>query len=72
MLPQSDMEQTYQIVEDKIQEIKVYMRMWYQYQSLWDFEIDYVYPKIGKDISKWQQLISEIRKARQTFDTSRS
>ena len=44
--------------------------MWLQFQSLWDLEPEYVYNRLGEDLSQWQQLLTEIKKTRTTFDTS--
>ncbi len=62
----------YQTVESKLREIAVYIDKWLQFQSLWDLEPDYVYEVLGADLAKWLQLLQEIRKTRETFDTSES
>ncbi|KAJ6144523.1 hypothetical protein N7470_008418 [Penicillium chermesinum] len=40
------------------------------YGSLWDLQSEQVYDILGDDLSKWLQLLQEIRKSRATFDTS--
>ena len=67
-----DLSIVYQTVESKLREIAVYVDKWLQFQSLWDLEPDYVYEVLGADLAKWLQLLQEIRKTRETFDTSES
>ena len=62
----------YQTIEDKLSEIVAYAEKWLQFQSLWDLETDNVYGALGEDLTKWLHLLQDIRKARETFDTSES
>lgn len=66
------MRQPYELIEDKVREVSAYVNKWLQFQSLWDLEADYVYNLLGDSLSAWQQLLSEIRKTRSTFDNSES
>ena len=62
----------YRIIEDKIQNVSAYVDKWLQFQSLWDLEPEHVYDILGDDLAKWLQLLQEIRKTREMFDTSDS
>jgi dynein heavy chain 1, cytosolic len=57
-------------IESKIQAAKKYVQNWLQYQALWDTSAAEVSDKVGKDISKWLQLLNEIKSSRQTIDSS--
>lgn len=57
-------------VEKKLQDVGSYVDLWLQFQSLWDLQSDQVYEILGDQLSRWLQLLQEIRKTRQTFDTS--
>ncbi|KAK4192422.1 putative dynein heavy chain [Podospora australis] len=57
-------------VEKKIREIGGYVDKWLQFQSLWDLQSEHVYDVLGDQLSRWLQLLQEIRKTRQTFDTT--
>ncbi|KAK4163181.1 dynein heavy chain, cytoplasmic [Cladorrhinum sp. PSN259] len=57
-------------VEKKIREIGAYVDKWLQFQSLWDLQSEHVYDVLGDQLSRWLQLLQEIRKTRQTFDTT--
>ncbi|GAB1316626.1 dynein heavy chain, partial [Madurella fahalii] len=57
-------------VEKKIREISAYVDKWLQFQSLWDLQSEHVYDVLGDQLSRWLQLLQEIRKTRQTFDTT--
>jgi dynein heavy chain 1 len=62
--------QTYQCINEKLDSINDYVKIWMQYQSLWDIQSDTIVDQLGDDLSKWQQLLVEIKKARKHFDTS--
>ncbi|KAF2143585.1 uncharacterized protein K452DRAFT_224111 [Aplosporella prunicola CBS 121167] len=62
--------QVYGAIENKIREIGTYVDDWLRFQSLWDLKSDQVYDILGEDLSKWLQLLQDIRKTRSTFDTS--
>lgn len=62
----------YEVIEDNLNNVIVYIDKWFQFQSLWDLEPDHVYSVLGEDLAKWLQLLQEIRKTRETFDTSES
>jgi dynein heavy chain 1 len=57
-------------IETKLHEIGLYVDKWLQFQSLWDLQSDQVYEILGEQLSKWLQLLQEIRKTRSTFDTT--
>lgn len=44
--------------------------MWLQYQCLWDMQAENIYNRLGEDLTKWQALLVQIRKARGTFDNA--
>ncbi|KAF9265453.1 dynein heavy chain [Marasmius fiardii PR-910] len=60
----------FSLIELKIQMVKDYVSKWLQFQSLWDLEAEYVFSRLGDSLSHWQQLLTEIKKTRSTFDTS--
>ncbi|KAF9161045.1 hypothetical protein DFQ26_004928 [Actinomortierella ambigua] len=69
-IPDDSLSKAYEIVETKVQQVKGYVEIWLQYQSLWDLESQYIFNLLGDDLAKWQQLLLEIKKARSTFDNS--
>lgn len=46
------------------------LQVWLQYQCLWDMQAENIYNRLGEDLSKWQALLVQIRKARGTFDNA--
>jgi hypothetical protein len=68
-LPEHTIERPFSLIENKIQEIQDYVGKWLQFQSLWDLEAECVFNRMGDSLSNWQQLLTEIKKARSTFDT---
>lgn len=68
----SDLSTAYRIIEDKLRDVIVYVDKWLQFQSLWDLQSGHVYDILGEDLMSWLQLLQEIRKTRETFDTSES
>ncbi len=57
-------------IEKKLDEIGTYVDKWLQFQSLWDLQSEQVYDILGDQLARWLQLLQEIRKTRQTFDTT--
>ncbi|KAI9809961.1 MAG: hypothetical protein M1825_000394 [Sarcosagium campestre] len=66
----NDLTRAYTTVESRIQTVSRYVDKWLQFQSLWDLQSEQVYDALGGSLSKWLQLLQEIRKTRATFDTS--
>ncbi|KAH9836656.1 dynein heavy chain, N-terminal region 1-domain-containing protein [Rhodofomes roseus] len=64
------LDRPFMLIEQKIQQLKEYVAKWLQFQSLWDLETEYVFSRLGDSLANWQQLLTEIKKARSTFDTS--
>ncbi|KAJ5558498.1 hypothetical protein N7461_002470 [Penicillium sp. DV-2018c] len=72
-LPQTctdELNNVYQVVEGRLNDVSEYVDKWLQFQSLWDLRSEQVYEILGDDLSQWLQLLQEIRKSRATFDTS--
>lgn len=61
---------TYQAIEKRMVEVKTYVQTWFQYQALWDMEAAFIFEHLGKNLTLWQKLLSDIQEARSTFDTS--
>ncbi|CAL1696879.1 unnamed protein product [Somion occarium] len=68
--PDATLERPFALIEGKVQQLKEYVAKWLQFQSLWDLEAEYVFNRLGDNLANWQQLLTEIKKARSTFDTS--
>lgn len=66
----STLERPFILIENKVQQLKDYVGKWLQFQSLWDLVAEYVFYRLGDSLAHWQQLLTEIKKARSTFDTS--
>lgn len=64
------LQKPFALIETKVQLLTAYVSKWLQFQSLWDLEPDYVFNRLGDSLAAWQQLLTEIKKARSTFDTS--
>ncbi|KAI0259332.1 cytoplasmic dynein heavy chain 1 [Gloeopeniophorella convolvens] len=64
------LQRPFALVEAKVQQLKDYVGKWLQFQSLWDLEAEYVFNRLGDSLAHWQQLLTEIKRARATFDTT--
>ncbi|KAF8208519.1 dynein heavy chain, N-terminal region 1-domain-containing protein [Mycena galopus ATCC 62051] len=69
-LPEAVLQRPFALVEAKVQQLTEYVGKWLQFQSLWDLEAEYVFNRLGDSLGNWQQLLTEIKKTRSTFDTS--
>ncbi|KAF4584562.1 hypothetical protein EYR38_001791 [Pleurotus pulmonarius] len=70
LLTDNTLQRPFALIEAKVQQLKDYVAKWLQFQSLWDLEAEYVFNRLGDSLAHWQQLLTEIKKARSTFDTS--
>ncbi|KAG9288876.1 hypothetical protein G9A89_001252 [Geosiphon pyriformis] len=70
LVPDNSLERAYEIIEFKLKKVAEYISIWLRFQSLWDLDATQVYTRLGDDLSKWQQILTEIRKRRLTFDNS--
>uniref|UniRef100_A0A6Q2WQB4 Cytoplasmic dynein 1 heavy chain 1 n=1 Tax=Esox lucius TaxID=8010 RepID=A0A6Q2WQB4_ESOLU len=64
------LEEAYNSVKDNVNEVEQYVKVWLQYQCLWDMQAENIYNRLGEDLTKWQALLVQIRKARGTFDNA--
>eukprot|EP01132_Coremiostelium_polycephalum_P002127 gene2127-2619_t len=69
-LPEGALESAYSAISHKLDEVKKYVQIWLQYQSLWDMDSSFIYSRLGDDLNKWQMLLGQIKKSRTTFDNS--
>ncbi|KAJ7644409.1 dynein heavy chain [Roridomyces roridus] len=69
-LPDNVLGRPFALIEVKVQQLTEYVGKWLQFQSLWDLEAEYVFNRLGDSLANWQQLLTEIKKTRSTFDTS--
>ena len=60
----------YEMIDGRLRGVRDYVKIWLQYQALWDIQSDTLVDRLGDDLDKWQQLLVEIKKARKTFDTT--
>ncbi|OLL22334.1 Dynein heavy chain, cytoplasmic [Neolecta irregularis DAH-3] len=67
---QSHLFRSYTAIENRLREASLYIDKWLQFQSLWDLQAEQVYNVLDENLSRWLQILLEIRKSRSTFDTS--
>src|SRR5439155_3930505 len=67
-IPEVILKKVYEVIEEKMKEMSKYVNIWFQFQSLWDLEDNYVFSQLGDDLEKWQQVLTEIQNSRSTFD----
>ena len=68
--PDNTLERPFSLVEVKVQQLRDYVGKWLQFQSLWNLEAEYIFNRLGEDLAHLQRLLTEIKKARSTFDAS--
>ncbi|PNS18432.1 Dynein heavy chain, cytoplasmic [Sphaceloma murrayae] len=64
------LDRAYLVIEERFGQVEAYVNEWLQYQSLWDLQTDHVHQHLTDDLSNWLQLLQEIRRMRDTFDTT--
>eukprot|EP00043_Microstomoeca_roanoka_P020037 m.234910 g.234910 ORF g.234910 m.234910 type:complete len:4574 (+) comp17091_c0_seq1:164-13885(+) len=60
----------YTAIEKRVAAVDEYVKVWIQYQALWDMQTDSIVTALGDDLQMWNQLLVDIKKARRTFDTA--
>ena len=50
--------------------VESYVKQWLHYQFLWDMQASAIYNAMGTNVTVWQAMLVDVRKRRQTFDTS--
>lgn len=68
LLPQGLVVQAFSVVDVSISEVERYVASWLQYQALWDMDAQTAVNAVGGDLSKWQQILLEIKNERNAFD----
>ncbi|KAJ1879105.1 dynein heavy chain, partial [Coemansia sp. S17] len=69
-LPSNSLFEAYRSIEARTTQAASYVAIWLQYQALWDLQSDYVLQFLGDDLTRWQAMLLEIKRARSTFDNS--
>ncbi|KAJ2419923.1 dynein heavy chain, partial [Coemansia sp. RSA 2531] len=69
-LPSNSLFEAYGSIEARTTQAASYVAIWLQYQALWDLQSDYVLQFLGDDLTRWQAMLLEIKRARSTFDNS--
>ncbi|KAK7206778.1 dynein heavy chain, N-terminal region 1-domain-containing protein [Myxozyma melibiosi] len=69
-LAAADIEPVYNAIEEKLADVSTYTAKWYQFQSLWNLQPESVFRMLGDDLTKWIDVLQDIRKVRSTFDTA--
>ncbi|XP_073434094.1 cytoplasmic dynein 1 heavy chain 1 isoform X2 [Dendrobates tinctorius] len=64
------LDEAYAAIMDIVTEVEQYVKVWLQYQCLWDMQAENIYNRLEEDLNKWQALLVQIRKARGTFDNA--
>lgn len=56
-------------IEQKLALANNHVQQWLQYQALWDASFLVIAERLGRNVSKWRQLLNEIKAARSTIDS---
>lgn len=60
----------FSLIEGRVADLDAYVARWLQFQSLWDLDENVGDRVLGDSLSKWQDLLQAIRRARTVFDNS--
>ena len=63
---------SFSVVESTLEAAQTYVGKWLAYQSLWDLESARVEESLGEDMKRWHALLSDLIRARKSFDTTAS
>ena len=51
----------YAAIEDLLKDVQKYVKVWLQYQSLWDMESGNIYGRLDVDLAQWQKLLMDVK-----------
>lgn len=58
----------YSALDVTLNDVEKYAQSWLQYQALWDMDAQTALTSVGENLSKWQQILVEIKNERNAFD----
>lgn len=64
------LDRVYEAISSVNSNVDSYVKQWLHYQFLWDMQASAIYNAMGTDVAVWQAMLVDVRKRRQTFDTS--
>ena len=67
-----DLLNVHNLINSRIASVNDYLKVWTQYQALWDMQPDAIHTILGENMQSWLDMLNEIKRARATFDTSES
>jgi dynein heavy chain 1 len=67
-IPHELLIKSYTVVDTTVFEVQTYVSTWLQYQALWDMDAQRAIASVGEDLAKWQQILTEIKNERNSFD----
>ena len=57
-------------IEAQLSASASYVESWLQYQALWDLDLDAIVAELSTDLTLWERLLVDMKRARATFDTN--
>jgi dynein heavy chain 1 len=64
----STMRRLFVLIGAKVKQLNDYVAKWVQFRSLWGLGSEYVFNCLSDSAAHWQQLLTDIKRARTTFD----
>lgn len=58
----------YEVIDTKFAAASTYVNEWYQFQSLWDLEPDFVVKHLGESLPSWIEVLRDIQRSRALLD----
>ena len=56
-------------IDSSLQQSQEYVKVWLQFQSLWDLQPDTLYSKLASNLHAWICCLNEMKESRKSFDT---
>jgi len=71
-LDMSVLDNMLETISSEMSRVSQYVRVWLEYQALWDMDASSVYTRLGSDVVSWHDLLVDQYRSRATFDTSQT
>lgn len=63
------LEFAFSAIDTQLAQAQEYIKVWLQFQSLWDLQPDTLYNRLASDLYGWIACLNEMKESRKSFDT---
>lgn len=69
-VPEKLLSEAYDTINGMVSDMEKYVGTWLQYQTLWEISTTSILSRLGDDLGKWHQMLTEVKRMSARFETS--